>query len=165
VNTYTVHLAGSLRTVVLENDGTLSIRESGASLRVARLSPTELSVACGHSVVRVVAIPEKDGIRVSTRGHALTVIVESEQSRLMKQLMANSRHSVGRKDVVAPMPALVVRLEVEEGQEVKVGQGLLVLEAMKMENEIRSHHEGRIREIRVQPGKTVEKGELLILFE
>jgi biotin carboxyl carrier protein len=63
------------------------------------------------------------------------------------------------------MPALVVRVEVKVSDEVKVGQGLVILEAMKMENEIKSHQSGRVKEIYVAKGKPVEKGELLLLLE
>jgi biotin carboxyl carrier protein len=63
------------------------------------------------------------------------------------------------------MPALVVRVEVKAGDEVREGQGLLVLEAMKMENEIRSPQAGKVREVFVSNGKAVEKGELLLLLE
>ncbi len=70
-----------------------------------------------------------------------------------------------KSEIKAPMPALVVRVEVEIGQKVKPGQGLLILEAMKMENEIKAHSAGIIKEIYATKGKPVEKGELLMLLE
>jgi pyruvate carboxylase subunit B len=60
------------------------------------------------------------------------------------------------------MPGLISRIEVHVGEEVASGSGLLVLEAMKMENEIRSLTDGRIQTIHVEKGKAVEKGEALI---
>ena len=63
------------------------------------------------------------------------------------------------------MPALVVKVEVSVGEEVKEGQGLLILEAMKMENEIKCHQAGKVKEILVSKGKPVEKGELLMRLE
>jgi pyruvate carboxylase subunit B len=162
---YTVNIAGTTRTVVVENDGTAEIRESGSSLHVRRLSRGEFSVTSGNNAIRVVAFPAKNVIEVLTGGQSLTATVESEQTRLLRQLQGSSHRTGLRKEIVAPMPALVVRLEVETGQNVKGGQGLLVLEAMKMENEIKAHHDGRVKEILVRPGKIVEKGELLILLE
>jgi biotin carboxyl carrier protein len=62
------------------------------------------------------------------------------------------------------MPGLVVRIPVAEGQKIAAGASLLVLEAMKMENELRASGEGTVKTIRVRAGQAVEKGEVLIEF-
>ncbi|MEK9137394.1 MAG: acetyl-CoA carboxylase biotin carboxyl carrier protein subunit, partial [Bacteroidota bacterium] len=93
------------------------------------------------------------------------VRVESERDRLLKKYATASSSTHQRYEIHAPMPALVVRIEVGVGDDVRDGQGLLILEAMKMENEIRSHQSGKVREIYVTKGKAVEKGELLMLLE
>jgi biotin carboxyl carrier protein len=69
------------------------------------------------------------------------------------------------KTIVAPMPGLVVRVEVEVGQHVKAGQGVVVVEAMKMENELKAPGDGVIAEIRAKTGETVEKGAVLLVLE
>jgi pyruvate carboxylase subunit B len=63
------------------------------------------------------------------------------------------------------MPGLVVRVQVEPGQAVGAGAGLVVLEAMKMENELRSAAAGVVRSVRVKPGEPVEKGQVLVELE
>jgi pyruvate carboxylase subunit B len=63
------------------------------------------------------------------------------------------------------MPGLVVRLEVEPGQAVVAGAGVLVLEAMKMENELRAPAGARVKAVLVRPGQAVEKGQVLVEFE
>jgi pyruvate carboxylase subunit B len=63
------------------------------------------------------------------------------------------------------MPGLVVRVHVEAGQAVGVGAGVVVLEAMKMENELRAAVAAVVREVRVRPGEAVEKGQVLVEFE
>ena len=60
------------------------------------------------------------------------------------------------------MPGLVVRIQVELGQQVTAGTPLIVLEAMKMENQLKAPADGTVTEIRVQPGAAVEKGHILI---
>jgi pyruvate carboxylase subunit B len=60
------------------------------------------------------------------------------------------------------MPGLVVRLLVREGEQVQAGAGLVVLEAMKMENELKAPRAGVVQGIRVAPGQTVEKGAVLL---
>ncbi len=82
--------------------------------------------------------------------------------------LAAQTHSKGgkrRQRIDAYMPGRVVALLAEEGQEVAAGQGVLVLEAMKMENEISADHDGRIVRIFVQPGQAVEMGNPLFELE
>ena len=71
----------------------------------------------------------------------------------------------GEQRVVAPMPGKVVRVLVAPGDEVKARQGLVVVEAMKMENEIGSPKGGRVREVAVSEGMSVETGRLLAVVE
>ena len=75
----------------------------------------------------------------------------------------------GRKprvaSLAAPMPGLVVRIEVKEGDEVEEGDALLIVEAMKMENELRAAAAARVVRVPVHPGQAVEKGQLLVEFE
>ncbi|MCC6587566.1 MAG: biotin/lipoyl-binding protein [Bryobacterales bacterium] len=73
---------------------------------------------------------------------------------------AGSRH-----EVVSPMPGKVVRVLVEEGQEVTVGQGIVVVEAMKMQNEMQSAKAGRVTSVRVKAGEAVAGGEVLAVIE
>lgn len=68
----------------------------------------------------------------------------------------------GTAVVRAPMPGLVLRVEVEAGEQVRSGTGLVVLEAMKMENEIRSPRDGVVRKVWVRAGEAVEKGAELV---
>ncbi len=71
----------------------------------------------------------------------------------------------GGRAVDAPLPGTVLAIEVSVGQEVKAGQILLVLEAMKMKNPIRASHDGRVAEVCVQPGQTVLHGAVLIRLD
>src|SRR5512137_89884 len=71
----------------------------------------------------------------------------------------------GTQQVLAPMPGKVVRVLVKAGDEVKARQGLVVVEAMKMENELRSPKDGRVAEVLVAEGASVEAGRLLVVVE
>jgi biotin carboxyl carrier protein len=75
------------------------------------------------------------------------------------------RHSAaeaeGRQQIVAPMPGKIVRVLVREGELVEAGQGLLVVEAMKMQNEIRSPKSGTVERVLAQEGQPVNAGEIL----
>jgi len=102
--------------------------------------------------------------QVSTRqGSVLVEVLDP-----LTHLAAQTRGGKGgrrRQTVKAYMPGRVVTLLVQEGEEVSTGQGVLVLEAMKMENEIRAEHEGTVTQIHVQPGQAVESGNPLFDLE
>jgi len=86
----------------------------------------------------------------------------------LTHLAAQTRGGKGarrRHSVKAYMPGRVVTLLVEEGQDVTTGQGILVLEAMKMENEIRAEHDGTVTKIHAQPGQAVDTGDPLFELE
>jgi len=80
----------------------------------------------------------------------------------MQEKVVSSKHELTIK---APMPGLVVAVEVQIGDVVAPGSGLLILEAMKMENEIRSQAKARVRKIDVEKSSRVEKGQTLIHLE
>ena len=71
----------------------------------------------------------------------------------------------GEQAVIAPMPGRVVRVLVAPGDEVAARQGVVVVEAMKMENELRSPKAGRVKEVSVAPGASVEAGRVLLVIE
>ena len=71
----------------------------------------------------------------------------------------------GPARIVAPMPGRLVRVLVSPGQEVQAGQGLVVVEAMKMENEIRTPRSGRVKAVPAREGQAVEAGALLVVVE
>ena len=78
---------------------------------------------------------------------------------------AGADAGAGSLEVVAPMPGKVVRLLVEEGNDVAEGQGVAVVEAMKMENELTAKREGRVKRIAVREGESVEAGKVLVVIE
>jgi pyruvate carboxylase subunit B len=90
--------------------------------------------------------------------------VVDERTRLLRSLTRAGSASTGPRPVRAPMPGLIVRLEVTEGERVQPGQGVVIMEAMKMENELRADSGGVVARVLVRPGEPVEKGAVLIEF-
>jgi pyruvate carboxylase subunit B len=105
-----------------------------------------------------------EGWLVQHGGRTWPVEIVDERTRSLRQMVGTKKPvgAGGAGAVRAPMPGLVLRLEVEEGQTVLAGDGLLVLEAMKMENEIRSSEAGVVKRILVRAGQAVEKGAVLV---
>ena len=84
---------------------------------------------------------------------------------LASRAAAHKKDASGPARIAAPMPGKLVRLLVEVGQQVDSGQGLVVIEAMKMENELRAPRAGKVKEMPVQEGQAVDAGALLIVIE
>jgi len=93
------------------------------------------------------------------------VDVTDEKSERLTTLMGTAVAGSKASSLKAPMPGLVIKVEVKVGQHVKRGDGLVIVEAMKMENELKAHAPAIIKEIKVQAGQAVEKNQILILFE
>jgi acetyl/propionyl-CoA carboxylase alpha subunit len=98
-------------------------------------------------------------------GYRFTVEALDERARAVRDITAHARAPTGPAPVVAPMPGLIVRVNVKPGDQVTAGQGVIVMEAMKMENELRVQAAGRVRNVLIEPGTPVEKGALLIELE
>ena len=129
-------------------------------------SPVHL-LRLGSRVARVVV---RRGDRRGTYslwidGFRYDVDALDERTRAIQDLAAASGAARGPAPLVAPMPGLIVRVNVAVGAEVSAGQGLVVMEAMKMENELRAPAAGRVRSINAEPGTAVEKGAVLVELE
>ena len=95
-------------------------------------------------------------------GRRLEVLVEDPREL---SASASSGQAAGKRDLIAPMPGKVIRLLAAEGDEVLAGQGLVVVEAMKMQNEIPAPKAGRVNALRVTPGDSVAAGQVLATVE
>ena len=104
-------------------------------------------------------------IHLKINGNLHRVTLKDETDVLLKNMGLSNGPGKTISDVKAPMPGLVTKILVKEGDTVKKDDILLVLEAMKMENNIKSQIDGEIKKIHCTAGKPVEKNEVLILFE
>ena len=99
---------------------------------------------------------------VSINGKSHVVNISNQLDILIKEMGFEMGSIKKANDIKAPMPGMILSVNVKEGQEVKEGDTLLILEAMKMENAIGAPKDGVIKTINVTGGGTVEKGELMI---
>jgi biotin carboxyl carrier protein len=112
----------------------------------------------------VLLSPSSEG---STTVHVDGVPVEVLVAQTRRPRAGIASHSAGEgpQRVTAPMPGKVVKLLVKQGDKVQSQQGVVVVEAMKMENELRAHAAGTVSEVRVTEGSSVEAGAILVVFE
>jgi biotin carboxyl carrier protein len=169
VKTYHLELDSKSYELVIENlNGAMSVTINGKRHTVDSVSLNgggALSILLdGRSFDLEVKENEK-GLSVFASGQHYDFLVEEEKLYRARQLSGAGGVVVHEKNVRAPMPGLIVKIEVAVGQEVHPGQGLLVMEAMKMENEIKAKSAGRVKEIRVAERQPVEQNQVLITFE
>lgn len=102
---------------------------------------------------------------IKVNGNTYKVDVEDQFDQLLKQLGLDSLAASKVAEIKAPMPGLVLNVKVAEGDEIKKGDNLLILEAMKMENILKSSTDGIIKKILIKQGDKVEKNQILIQFK
>ncbi len=154
---------GSRRTITLDKkDDVFIIRDGDQTQEVdiRRISPCELLVRRGgHSEIVYIA-REGDRRFVSAGGHYYGVSDPAQDSG--RYSGGDERTPEGGTCIKAPMPGRVIKLNVVEGEEVKKYQSLLIVEAMKMENDIRSAADGVVKKIHVVAGELVDSEKTLI---
>ncbi len=155
------------RTVEVEIDG-VNVLVNGvphhAELRSVAGTPVMNLLLDGQSWIIPMESTGRGTWAVQRRGDRFEVEVVDERTRYIRSLVGESRANAGPAAQKAPMPGLVVKVQVEVGQAVSTGQPVLVLEAMKMENELKAAGPGVVEQIHVKPGQAVEKGAVLVTF-
>ena len=164
---YLVDVNGT-RHAVATDAGAARIAEAKES---ATLDPPDSipvrTLRIGDRVVRVVVHSREGRGRYTfdIDGHRYHVEALGARARAIQELAAKSAPPAGPAPLIAPMPGLIVRVNVAVGDTVAAGQGVLVMEAMKMENELRASSAATVKAIRVTQGTAVEKGTVLIELE
>lgn len=159
---------GDARVVVDLGPEGASVDGAACSVQLAEIEGTPVRlVTVGDRVHRIVVRKRHARGRYALwlDGFAMEAEALDERTRAIRDLTAQHEVHAGPPPIVAPMPGLIVRVTIQPGDSVHPGQGLVVMEAMKMENELRAHGAGKVRAVLVQPGTAVEKGALLIEFE
>jgi biotin carboxyl carrier protein len=122
------------------------------------------SLTVGEQRHELAALIDDGDARVVLQGleYAAEVV---DEARARLAAVSGQAHAHAYVELKAPMPGLLVRLLCSVGDEVAAGQPLAVLQAMKMENELSLARGGRVTDVRVQAGQTVEQGQVLVVVE
>lgn len=121
------------------------------------------SLIIGHHSLEAV-VEEKEGAwQVLIRGDLYDVAVDDERSRRLASARGDMGAAEGDVIIRSPMPGIVIAVSVSEGQHVNKGDKVVILESMKMENELRSPRDGVVRHIKVEAGTNVEKDQILVI--
>jgi len=164
---YEVLLAGKTRVVEFtQENGAWKISLDGNPLdaNAVEVAPNIFSVLLNGDSHQIRIAPRPDGTLTLHTGLA-EYHAEVTDPRSWRGRRHGAVEAEGRQQVTAPMPGKVVRLLVQQGDSVEAGQGLLVVEAMKMQNEIRSPKSGKIEKLFAKEGQPVNAGEVLLWVE
>ncbi len=157
-----VQVDGRTRRVELTREGQLWICQvDGRRLEadVAGVGEGAYSILLSGRAFEARVLPAADGLRISVGNQEFAVTVRDP--RAWRGRHGAALEAEGPQQVSAPMPGKVVRLLVKQGDLVEAGQGLLVVEAMKMQNEIRSPKTGKVERLAVREGQAVSAGDVL----
>jgi pyruvate carboxylase subunit B len=161
---YVVDVNGERIEVTLASDG-VRVGDALLHCHLADVEGTPVHlVTIGREVHRVVARrgETRGAYTLWIDGYRFTAEALDERTRTIRDLTASAARESGPRPLTAPMPGLIVRVHVQPGDRVEAGQGLVVMEAMKMENELRTVSAGTVIAVRAGPGMAVEKGSILI---
>lgn len=125
--------------------------------------PDAMSVRIGHRVIDLMVEGKPPNLGAIGAGIRTYANVESERHRAATAATVGTRR-VGANSVTSPMPGRIVKVMVKEGDEVQLGDAVVVVEAMKMENELRAPRQASIAKVLVKEGDRVEGGAVLIEF-
>jgi biotin carboxyl carrier protein len=154
--------------VVVEIDGeqvTVDGRPFRATLEPVAGTPLRYLLLDNRPVTMLIERQSAGRWALSLAGERAEVEVLDERSQHIRSLAGSGEQRRSADVLKAPMPGMVLRVQARAGDTVEAGAGLVVLEAMKMENELRAAASARVKAVRVSPGEAVDKGQVLLEFE
>jgi biotin carboxyl carrier protein len=164
---YEVLLAGKTRVVELarvNDEWKVSLDGNEVDASAVEIAPNTFSVLVNGESYQIRIAPRADGTLTLHTGLA-EYHAEVADPRLWRGRKHAALEAEGRQQITAPMPGKVVRVLVSEGETVEAGQGLLVVEAMKMQNEVRSPKSGKVEKLLAKENQAVNAGDVLAWVE
>ena len=165
-----VNIAGKEYAVNHKQNGQLSGQIDGENFDLDILKKTEDSYHLikdnkSYNIEIILVDQDEKKVDLKINGVSYSGKAFSEMDLLLKEMGIDNLTTKKFKELKAPMPGLVLDVHVSEGDEVHEGDKLVVLEAMKMENNLKAESSGKVKSINCLKGHAVEKNEVLITFE
>lgn len=172
---YQIEVGDAVRTVKVEREGEVfrvSVDGHAHLVDVRRIDGNTLSLlfqpnghdGCRRSVEAAIVVGRERG-RLDVHVAGRSVPVQLRSGSTTRRGRDAGSQGTGPQRIVAPMPGKIARVLVQPGDSVKARQGLVVVEAMKMENELKAARDGHVREVSVVEGQSVEAGAALVIVE
>jgi biotin carboxyl carrier protein len=148
--------------VDIRNDGSVWVNGKTREVDFLALGPALYSIIMDTIQHEVVVEGVEDNVEVLLNGRLYTGTVLDERSQLMKSRRGGLEADSGEVTIRAPMPGLIAAVLCNEGDAVEAGQTLVILESMKMQNELKAPRAGTVQRVSVTSGQTVEQRKVLI---
>jgi biotin carboxyl carrier protein len=165
---YRLKVNGDLNYKVEKNADKILINDERIDADIQQLNPSAYHIINNLRSYNAEVISfdrEAKIAEIKVNGTTYTVTAKDHFDILLDQLGLNALNTAKVSEIKAPMPGLVLKLFVNEGIEVKKGDNLFILEAMKMENIIKSPADVTVKTVKIKPGDKVEKGQILLIFQ
>ncbi|MCP4726550.1 MAG: biotin/lipoyl-binding protein [bacterium] len=146
----------------------VSLKQNGKPVNIEilnRQTDNKYSVSTGKTISNVLVNELNDDLELFLGCRSAEVSVKSDRDLLIEQYKAKSQQEQGSVKVLSPLPGLVTKVEVTAGIQLKKGDCIVVIEAMKMENEISAPNDCIVSEINVEEGQVIEKDQFIALLE
>lgn len=162
---YEVTVGENKYIIEVNEEGRIVMDGETVEVDFSKIGDTSLCLLLvNHESFEGLVEPTEDMWHVLFRGDLYEVSVADERAQLMRARAGMAVPETGELVIKAPMPGLVVKVPVEIGQEVQKGDKLIILESMKMENELKAPRAGKVERINVKPGDSVEQGQPLVVI-
>lgn len=149
--------------VDIQPDGTLLVNGEPRQVDFRPFGDSSLYSIIMDNTSHDLLVESREGqYEVLTQGRLFVVDVQDERAQLLATRRAGPQVESGEISIKAPMPGLVVAVPVSEGQEVSAGQTVIVLESMKMQNELKAPRDGVVQRVGVAEGQSVEQNKVLV---
>ena len=165
---YQLKVNGKLDYKTERNDDGLLINGKKVEADIQQLNPSAYHILNDLKSYNVEVVSfDKDTktAEIKVNGSSYSIAAKDQFDILLDQLGLSSLNAAKVSEIKAPMPGLVLKLFATEGSEVKKGENLFILEAMKMENIIKSPADVTVKTVKIKPGDKVEKGQVLLIFQ
>jgi biotin carboxyl carrier protein len=167
MNEYVVTTGKGKKDIIITDENTAVINGKKYDYELTRLNNDTYILRLGSRIYQLTAERvSSDTFSVFVNGNMVEAAVRSIlQEKAIEQIESAAAGKHKNISVKAPMPGMILKIKKQAGEIVKTGESVVILEAMKMENDIHSPAEGIISNIAVQEGSAVEKGAVLFLIE
>ena len=167
MNEFVVTVNEKKKPVSILNDTELKIENKKCSYEISHVHNNTYLLKCGNNYFEIVADKvNNEHFSVLLNGYHFDAVVRTALQEKAIHLLEEAQTTVHHQfEVKAPMPGLILKVKKQDGDTILQGESIMILEAMKMENDLRAPSSGIITKISVEEGKAVEKGDKLFLIE
>ncbi len=160
---YITHVEDQEYTIIIDRDDQIVVNDQVFNIDFQKLSEGGmLSLLINNRSLEAIVEERDDAWEVLLQGELYSVQVQDERAYRLAKARGTAAEASGEALVKSPMPGLIVAVPVEQGQAIKKGDQVIILESMKMENELRSPRDGVVLRVHVEQGASVDKDQVLV---